>query len=935
MRRFVDRLDAAAVARWVREYYHLPALFGLTAFMLSTRTENWQSFVTDERVLFRGNDAWYHYRHVTYAVERFPGTLAFDPWTAFPRGADPGQFGTVYDQTVALAALLAGGGDPGETTVGLALLFAPAVLGTLVAVPTYLLGVHYADRPGGVVAVTVLALTPGGFLQRTTVGFADHHAAEALCQAVAILAVATALRTAQRREPAFALLLNGEYDRLRRPLVAALLSGVAVAAYVLVWPPGVVLALVLAACYALHASVAFVRGTAVEPVAFVGVVSAVATATVLLGAVSAATFDHLRYSLLQPALFALVATGLAVLVGLARVVEARSLPRWTYPAAVAAGGALGTGLVRAVAPATFDFFASYLVRAFGYSLAPVSPGVGETRRVAAGSVGTFLELSYGFAFAAAVGGVLFVGHAYLRGRATPASDTRAPGASAPLLVVWFAFMTAAALTQVRFDYYLAVPVAVLTGVFAGRVVRAAGVDAGARLADVGAREATAVALVGLLVVGPFVASVGAGGVTFEATAAAATNGPDEVTEWAGTLAWLRANTPPEGLYATPDGPRFPSFPPYPASARAGDFAYPPGTYGVLSWWDVGHYVTVLGERIPVANPFQDGRTAAAAFFLSTNESAASERVSWGDERVRYVLLDRALVVPGAGKYASPLPHANATGDTSATGTAAGTGSTNLGALVGRVTRFDAAGRRVTGFVGRQRHYETLRVRLYRYHGSARAPEPVVVDWETRRVRAADGGVVERAVVPAGDPLVRRFDTLAAARAYVRRDGSARVGGVGGLPAERVPALEHYRLVHASDATAATATVAGTTRGPWAKVFERVPGAAVDGRAPPNATVTASVRLSVPGRGTFTYTQRARSGPDGAFSMTLPYSTTGYGARGVAAGYTNVSVRATGPYTLAVREPGAERPAATAAVAVPAGKVVGADSAPLNVTVRPD
>jgi hypothetical protein len=83
-----------------------------------------------------------------------------------------------------------------------------------------------------------------------------------------------------------------------------------------------------------------------------------------------------------------------------------------------------------------------------------------------------------------------------------------------------------------------------------------------------------------------------------------------------------------------------------------------------------------------------------------------------------------------------------------------------------------------------------------------------------------------------------------------------------------------------------------------KVFERVPGANVTGTGPSNATVLASVEVAYGTRNkTFTYTQQAKTGPDGEFEMTLPYSTTGYENFGPENGYTNVSVRATGPYRI--------------------------------------
>jgi dolichyl-diphosphooligosaccharide--protein glycosyltransferase len=115
----------------------------------------------------------------------------------------------------------------------------------------------------------------------------------------------------------------------------------------------------------------------------------------------------------------------------------------------------------------------------------------------------------------------------------------------------------------------------------------------------------------------------------------------------------------------------------------------------------------------------------------------------------------------------------------------------------------------------------------------------------------------------------------------------------------VPALEHYRLVRDS-AEPAGGSYPSLTRRSYVKTFERVPGATVEGsNAPANATVTASVQMRAPtSNTTFTYTQQARTNAEGEFTMTLPYSTTGYADYGPENGYTNVSVRSTtGHYVL--------------------------------------
>jgi dolichyl-diphosphooligosaccharide--protein glycosyltransferase len=221
-------------------------------------------------------------------------------------------------------------------------------------------------------------------------------------------------------------------------------------------------------------------------------------------------------------------------------------------------------------------------------------------------------------------------------------------------------------------------------------------------------------------------------------------------------------------------------------------------------------------------------------------------------------------------------------------------------------------------VREQRYYESQMIRLYHYHGSAVEPRPVVVDWDNQQAQTRSGDTVTVRSFPSNrSNAVREFQNMSQARAFVERDGSAQVGGIAALPAERVPALEHYRLVRTSNRSGFESTsyrrqfiltqqLTGfpanrmfVTNPSWVKTFERVPGARVEGSgAPPNTTVTAEVEMAAPtGNYTFTYRQEARTNDDGEFSMVLPYSTTGYADYGPENGYTNVSVRALGPYNI--------------------------------------
>jgi dolichyl-diphosphooligosaccharide--protein glycosyltransferase len=211
----------------------------------------------------------------------------------------------------------------------------------------------------------------------------------------------------------------------------------------------------------------------------------------------------------------------------------------------------------------------------------------------------------------------------------------------------------------------------------------------------------------------------------------------------------------------------------------------------------------------------------------------------------------------------------------------------------------------------------MMVRLYAYHGSAMEPQPIVVDWEQRRAQTQAGQTITIRAGPQDGRIVRQFDNMSAAEQYVEADGTAQIGGVGHYPAERVPALEHYRLVQVSESSAnsstayrsaARRTFAVTGVPPssqtlyepsFVKTFEKVPGATItaDG-LPENVTVRATVPMRVPTTNeTFQYTQEVRTTESGELSLTLPYATTGYGDYGPSNGYTNVSVRAAGPYTV--------------------------------------
>lgn len=916
--------------------YHIPVLLALLAFMLWIRVRNWRNYLVGGEVYFNGNDAWYHLRQVSYTVRHWPQTMPFDPWTSFPTGTSVGQFGTLYDQLVATAALLIGLGSPSNQTVALTLLFAPAVLGTLVAIPTYFLGKRFGGRFGGLVGVAILALSPSTFLGRSIAGFSDHHAAETFFQVLAVAVIIVALSVAEREKPVYEQFTERDFENLRRPVGWAALAGVVITLYVWAWPPGLLLVGIFGVFLLIVLPVEYLRGESPEHVAIVSAIALAVAGFAFLVSFNTLDVSVTNFSLLHPGLTFAGVVGCVFIAWLARAVERRDLPALAYPGIILGLFAAGALAVALVLPDFFAFFVGQLERVVGFGSTATSLTVAEAQPPNE-PVG-FLLGSYGLAFVTALGGAALMMLGLALGRNTER-------AASLFVLVWAAFMTAATLTQARFNYYLIVPVAILNAFFVGQVLRYIGsTDVRSSLRNLEAYQVLTVLAVVVLITAPLAAGGSGGALTAAGGYADGSSTPgSSVTGWDGSLEWMANNTPHEGTYGDANA----EMAYYGSYDRTDDFDYPNGAYGVLSWWDYGHWITVLGQRIPTANPFQQNAHQAANFLLATNQSHANEIARMPDgEGARYVMIDWKMADPaGGGLFSAPFSWYN-------------DGPLSIYQDVTPVAQQSSQGTQTILLAYEQRHFETMRTRLYNYHGSAVEPGHVVLDYAT--AQGGPGGSTQALFVqPSNESPVRRFENMSAAQTFVEEDGTAQLGGVGSYPQERVPALEHYRLVHASEenaiggpqgtgplyqsalrqlqTTGLNASELYATPTNWVKTFERVPGAKVVGTGPPNTTVEATVEMRMPttNNTTFEYTQQARTNAQGRFTMTLPYSTTGYEQWGTERGATNVSVRATGPYTFQTPVEGTGENATryNATAPVPEGQVIGRSEGPIRVELQ--
>jgi len=118
-------------------------------------------------------------------------------------------------------------------------------------------------------------------------------------------------------------------------------------------------------------------------------------------------------------------------------------------------------------------------------------------------------------------------------------------------------------------------------------------------------------------------------------------------DWYEALTWMKDNTPDP--FGNPDF----YYDMYQKPKAGENYDYPDSAYGVMSWWDYGHWITRIARRIPNANPFQGGIggpgpngstiPGASIFMTAQNESYASEIMDVLDSR--YVVIDYETAWP--------------------------------------------------------------------------------------------------------------------------------------------------------------------------------------------------------------------------------------------------------------------------------------------------
>jgi asparagine N-glycosylation enzyme membrane subunit Stt3 len=148
----------------------------------------WDDVLGGSRVNFLETDAWYHVRLAESQVRNFPHRVTVDPYAA-PNG----QYVAVaplLDTVIATTAFVTGGRGASTEYIERVAAVVPAVVGVLAVAAVWALATIAFDRRAGLIAGLLAAILPGHFLDRTLIGFVDHHALEVLLSFATLACIA-------------------------------------------------------------------------------------------------------------------------------------------------------------------------------------------------------------------------------------------------------------------------------------------------------------------------------------------------------------------------------------------------------------------------------------------------------------------------------------------------------------------------------------------------------------------------------------------------------------------------------------------------------------------------------------------------------------------------------------------------------------------------
>ncbi len=595
-------------------------LFAIFALSLYLRTVMpYDGVFRNGVVAFASDDAVFQMRLVENTLYNFPHRITFDIFTRYPYGT-PLHWGPLWTQLIATISLIVGLGSYNMQTVNTIGAYFPSVFGALVVFPVYYIVKSMGNRTGALLAAFMIAILPGQFFTRSTLGFTDNHVAEVLFSTATIAFFILAIKSGREINIKFS-----EIHLKQKPVLYSILAGVMLAGYQLSWPGAPFFAMIIAIFILVQYIIDDMQDRSTDYLAIAAV------PMFLIDLISMLPYFNPEYGFAITIyswfhiIVPIVGIGLTVALSIiSRELKKKGYSSYYYPLSLLGFFALSMLIIKIILPQLYDVIFTTINGIFGAHLTGGSATIGE-----AASILEKPGMLYGsFPIAGPLQGdnivllliiafLLYIG--YRIAKKQRAEDT--------LILVWSIVMLIAMYGQNRWAYYFAVNAALLVGIAGGEIINSV-LKWGGWQWHIDARNINTSHILSLIIVMVVV-------LFFAYPSALATAiGEQPISkweqgdpsgggfyEWHETLTWMHDNTPDPGIdyFAIYKEP------------KNGTYPYPDTAYGVMSWWDYGHVITYRAHRIPNANPFQTGigggathAPGASTFLTAKSEEQASD-----------------------------------------------------------------------------------------------------------------------------------------------------------------------------------------------------------------------------------------------------------------------------------------------------------------------
>jgi oligosaccharyl transferase (archaeosortase A-associated) len=773
-------------------------------------------------IRFTSVDAYYQMRLVDNLVHNFPYLIHFDPYLQFPSGVSIDNI-HFFNWVLAGISWVAGLGSPSQRLVDNIAVYFPTVLAALTVIPVYFIGKTLFNRWAGVISAGLIAILPGEYLGRSLLGFTDHHIAETLLSATAMLFLILAVKSSRERGLTLAHFRNRDWSLLRRPLLFSLLSGLFLGVYLVTWIGGLLFVFIISLYFLVQFIIDHLRHDATEYLVPLGSI------LFLTGLIIFVLFSRNALSLASLGVAALIPAALHIIS--ARINAWKIRPLY-YPVGLIILGAITALVLWFTMPSLFNNFLDVFSWGQSRTILEMQPilmprGALTTQIVWGNFTTTF------FLFLIAL--LYLIGYRMIYRRESNAAGN--------MLLVWSIVILFATLGQRRFAYYLVVNIALLTGFLTWDfwkrnrdkeyIIRFINIFACVALIFLlimqsGLNSVLVALLVALLIVyllwqlieaiavsspegartgrrkgrpstpgkiqgrslGKYVNTVMVAVLVFflvfffnirPATETAATAHFAPSQAWLSSLSWMKENTP------EPFGSSDFYYQLYEPPPPGQEYEYPNSAYAVMSWVDYGYWITRVAHR-PVNLTPGPGGFYVARYFLSQDENSPEELV-WITAKGEETVTEREIIDKLGSKYIM-LDDQTVLGKFWAL---ANWAQKDIADYMENYFVDEGGGSLRSVVLFYPEYYRSLAVRMYNFDGKAVKPEQsIVIAYKDTRTREGD---TVKLITDA-----QEFPSYEEAKAYLesQETGNHRIVGYSPyLSPVTLEGLQHLQLAYSS------------------------------------------------------------------------------------------------------------------------------------------